>query len=496
MPQVRGPPALQAEHRLPVWLLQGRLLRPQGARWPRLLRCCIAALLCHLSGGWEEQPTAAAGHRRQRLRPPWHRPQGALERRAGRALAPPTTRSCSPCPPLQPTSCMNGAKDGYESDIDCGGQDCLGCENGKTCKASSDCASKHCKGGRCVIQVGGATGSAERLPWRMLGAEDSQVGRRGTARVLLAKAAGQSLLLVPLPPCRPQFPSCTDGTLNGDEADVDCGGTCPARCPNDKTCSADSACQSGYCNEGDCIDGICSQHGICAPKVRRRPTPEEKQDGRQVHTLTTRSRSPCPTPAATLLYRWRQERLRNLHGLRRQGVPRLRTREELQGVVRLRKQELQGRRLRPSGAAVVWVGKRWWWWVAPDCPSPQPTQHNDQTEIKPPAATHLHRRHHERRRVGRGLRCAAAVGLFTACHSFEAPAGGFCPAGLTVGHRFIAGGPCPPCVTKLTCGGVDRNCKSGFCLQSQCISGTCKTSVCASLVSVQFACGGKRSLSK
>ena len=49
---------------------------------------------------------------------------------------------------------------------------------------------------------------------------------------------------------------CDDGVKNGDEAEADCGGSCPL-CPG--TCNVDADCPDGYCWEGLCIschDGI------------------------------------------------------------------------------------------------------------------------------------------------------------------------------------------------------------------------------------------------
>jgi len=48
------------------------------------------------------------------------------------------------------------------------------------------------------------------------------------------------------------LPSCTDLLRNGSETDVDCGGTCPAKCNESKACSAHSDCQSGICVSGAC----------------------------------------------------------------------------------------------------------------------------------------------------------------------------------------------------------------------------------------------------
>lgn len=51
-------------------------------------------------------------------------------------------------------------------------------------------------------------------------------------------------------------PSCEDGTKNGDETDIDCGGGCPA-CQNEKGCLLNEDCESEYCNSSNvCSDFI------------------------------------------------------------------------------------------------------------------------------------------------------------------------------------------------------------------------------------------------
>jgi Cys-rich repeat protein len=47
--------------------------------------------------------------------------------------------------------CMDGMKDGTETDVDCGGGSCAPCATGKQCSASSDCVSADgCVGGVCT----------------------------------------------------------------------------------------------------------------------------------------------------------------------------------------------------------------------------------------------------------------------------------------------------------------------------------------------------------
>ncbi len=71
------------------------------------------------------------------------------------------------------------------------------------------------------------------------------------------------------PACRPSLtattgnatPSCSDEKRNGDESDVDCGGSCAA-CANDRNCTGPSDCQSGICRASDrgvvCIATSCT----------------------------------------------------------------------------------------------------------------------------------------------------------------------------------------------------------------------------------------------
>jgi hypothetical protein len=49
-----------------------------------------------------------------------------------------------------------------------------------------------------------------------------------------------------------QGPLCTDGAQNGDETDIDCGGSCPADCVIDQGCGGSTDCQSGLCSGSLC----------------------------------------------------------------------------------------------------------------------------------------------------------------------------------------------------------------------------------------------------
>jgi hypothetical protein len=55
-----------------------------------------------------------------------------------------------------------------------------------------------------------------------------------------------------------QVPSCSDGVRNQNETDVDCGGSC-ADCSNGRSCSGNNDCQSGNCQSGTCeVKRTCS----------------------------------------------------------------------------------------------------------------------------------------------------------------------------------------------------------------------------------------------
>ncbi len=95
-----------------------------------------------------------------------------------------------------PTSCMDMALNGNESDVDCGGS-CSKCINGKKCNGAADCVS-----GSCAVT------------------------------------------------CQP---SCSDGVMNQDESDVDCGGSC-GPCNVGQGCATANDCVSGACGGTTCSE--------------------------------------------------------------------------------------------------------------------------------------------------------------------------------------------------------------------------------------------------
>ncbi|HLF54898.1 MAG TPA: hypothetical protein VI612_04205 [Candidatus Nanoarchaeia archaeon] len=109
-----------------------------------------------------------------------------------------------------PPQCLDGDRDGDETDIDCGGEVCDGCEAGMSCLSNPDCATNYCVGNVCKVA------------------------------------------------------SCEDGVMNGLESDVDCGGPNCKKCTNDLRCITHNDCSSGYCNLNT---NVCTDAPPCYDKV-------------------------------------------------------------------------------------------------------------------------------------------------------------------------------------------------------------------------------------
>jgi hypothetical protein len=148
--------------------------------------------------------------------------------------------------------CTDQAKNGSETDIDCGGPDCAVCPVEATCATHEDCESGVCKAGICRpadcgdgvrngaesdVDCGGACVSCVE-GMRCIVPSDCSNGACGTGV------------------CMPA--ACDDSAPNGDETDIDCGGSCSA-CDPGKACKVSSDCNSGRCDGGvcaSCSDGL------------------------------------------------------------------------------------------------------------------------------------------------------------------------------------------------------------------------------------------------
>ena len=58
--------------------------------------------------------------------------------------------------------------------------------------------------------------------------------------------------------------TCDDGLRNGDETDVDCGGSCATKCGKKAACSVDEDCLGSlYCRDATCWANRCSDGVTC-----------------------------------------------------------------------------------------------------------------------------------------------------------------------------------------------------------------------------------------
>ena len=159
-----------------------------------------------------------------------------------------------------PPSCTDGSKNGDETDVDCGGSCPNACIDGKGCKAGADC-----KSGLCDDAA--TTPVCKAAPTCSDGAkngDETDVDCGGSCPADCKDSKGCQLDadcesgLCDAGTCKPKAPgpSCTDGSKNGDETDVDCGGSCPNACAVAKGCTVDADCQSAWCGAaGVCLDG-------------------------------------------------------------------------------------------------------------------------------------------------------------------------------------------------------------------------------------------------
>ena len=58
--------------------------------------------------------------------------------------------------------------------------------------------------------------------------------------------------------CKAAPSHCSDNTKSGDETDVDCGGSCPTKCADSKGCTKAGDCTSGVCTRSQCAAPSCT----------------------------------------------------------------------------------------------------------------------------------------------------------------------------------------------------------------------------------------------
>ncbi len=157
----------------------------------------------------------------------------------------PTASSNANEPPIATcvAPCGNGVKDALETGVDCGGH-CRGCADGAACNSADDCASGVCQEGICRDEVCAST----------CGSLNSCAGC-GDGGGCDADADCQSKVCdLTAPQVDPDFdgtcaaPACDDGEKNGVEGGIDCGGPCPTGCADGAACVDAGDCSSGFCD--------------------------------------------------------------------------------------------------------------------------------------------------------------------------------------------------------------------------------------------------------
>ena len=115
-------------------------------------------------------------------------------------------------------TCNDGEKNYDETDVDCGGT-CQACKVGKGCKRDNDCSTGKCEDNVCVKN------------------ECSSDNDCKSSGGFIMHGCGEGVCM-----------TCSDNQINGDETDVDCGGSCDL-CKDGQRCDQDSDCKSQFCSE-------------------------------------------------------------------------------------------------------------------------------------------------------------------------------------------------------------------------------------------------------
>ena len=146
-------------------------------------------------------------------------------------------------------ACNDGALNGWETDIDCGGDSCRSigrfCADNAACTIDADCEHSLCAWGRCVscsndiydgyetdVDCGGTCEACVDGRACLVGS-DCASGSCESAYI------GSGLRV-----CT----SCFNGVQDGEELDIDCGGNCARRCPLGARCLRNADCATSYCN--------------------------------------------------------------------------------------------------------------------------------------------------------------------------------------------------------------------------------------------------------
>ena len=149
-------------------------------------------------------------------------------------------------------TCIDGVKNGMETDVDCGGPCFMACPPGAGCRVNADCQDPVCtmkgcaiptcndgrkNGDETAVDCGGRICGACGLGLPCIIGDDCQ------SRMCTKNACAGS--------------SCNDMLKNGLETDTDCGGPSCVKCQDGWLCQVDKDCLSGNCAGGLCMPATC-----------------------------------------------------------------------------------------------------------------------------------------------------------------------------------------------------------------------------------------------
>ena len=148
----------------------------------------------------------------------------------------PTPSPTTPTTTAPTTQCSSGTMDGDETDIDCGGSLCPRCKRLDECNQDSDCESTLQCRDFAVMDMGDSYGTTyeEKDSWFYMYANVPRVCLAPTNAPTIATTA-------------PPATQCISGTMDGDETDVDCGGSCSPCSQYDKCLTVDDCEDSLIC---------------------------------------------------------------------------------------------------------------------------------------------------------------------------------------------------------------------------------------------------------
>jgi hypothetical protein len=154
-------------------------------------------------------------------------------------------------PPGPAPTCTDGVMNGEETDVDCGGHDCPACDTGGVCVLGTDCVSGLCTNGKCDAPAASCTDGAQN-------GDETDVDCGGSCPpcadgLVCAMDADCASMICASLICVDESGACMDGARDGNETDVDCGGGLCAPCGPGSACNVAGDCMSGLCTNDVCM---------------------------------------------------------------------------------------------------------------------------------------------------------------------------------------------------------------------------------------------------